>query len=238
MLFRSADVSVKVEVVPSTEMDEDTENQVTEEESQAALAAIAEASMSATPKQSPPARPMPGTFAMRDESPFDDTESENESEDELATNAPLYTVKMSSADFAELSTPKKKLQFEATNTPTKSGLGFTPLVSKLDKWQKPHGGDGGMSFEETLIAASPKGKEAAIAAQSEKLEAVAAPTARTVVETLAGPSPAVPSPAVPSSFFDDEMMIREDEQMLYGDALDTPLNLGEGVILGDRKSVV
>lgn len=216
------------EVVASTEMEEDSHNQMTSEEADAAVATMNEASMSTTPKASPLVNLSSGTYALRDESPFDDTESENDSEDELTTNSPLYTVKMSSADFAQLSTPQKKLNFQASKTPI--AIGFTPLASKLDKWQKPQQGP---SLEETLVAASPKRKEKEVATPNAPSEQATAPTPRPAIEALAAPSPAVPSPALPSSFFDDEMMIREDEQMIYGDASDTPLNLGEGVILGE-----
>lgn len=218
-------------VIPFMEMDEDTYHQVTAQESEAELAAVAEASMSTTSNASPPARPSSGTYTIRDESPFDDTESENESEDELAANSPLYTVKMSSADFAQLSTPQKKLNFQASKTPI--AIGFTPLASKLDKWQKPQQGP---SLEETLVAASPKGKDVATPTQPVEPEQMTVPTPSAAVEALAAPSPAVPSPALPSSFFDDEMMIREDEQMLYGDGEGADLGLGDGagVILGEN----
>ncbi len=187
---------------------------ITQGDIEAAMTAINEATGN-TPVKSPSGF-LGGAFNLRpeDENPF----TESDSEDELATASPIYTVKMNSEDFAQLSTPRKKLDFPG-KTPT--GLGFTPLAGQLNKWHAPtpKKDSSELSLEDILAAEAAQEDAAAEENTSEKQVQESVQTPANGPEQEA-PTPCAiierpgASPRVASSFFDDEMMIRDE---MYGE---------------------
>ena len=153
---------------------------------------VVEEPQSTTPIASPSVYSI-GSFGLRpeQEDPFQDSDSE----DELASGSPLYSpspisaLKMSSKDFAMLSTPKKLSFGEKTPVAkTSSQIGFTPLAKQLDSWMTP-------------VEPQP---EIAEEAYEEELELVVTPN---VEEQVVEQSP------MPTSFFEDEMIVREEAEL-------------------------
>ncbi|KFZ03232.1 hypothetical protein V502_11123 [Pseudogymnoascus sp. VKM F-4520 (FW-2644)] len=155
-------------------------------------AMVVEELQSTTPSASPSAYSI-GSFGLRpeQEDPFEDSDSE----DELASASPLYSpspisaLKMSSKDFAMLSTPKK-LSFGEKTPVAKSSvqIGFTPLAKQLDNWMTPVDSQPEIAEEE----------------YEEEPEPVVTPN---VEEQAVEQSP------VPTSFFEDEMIVRDEAEM-------------------------
>lgn len=163
-----------------------------------ALAVVDEESRSTTPTNSPPIFSSRGSFGLsrEQEDPFQDSDSE----DELASASPLYiptplsAFKMSSEDFAELSTPKK-LSF-GNKTPATNKVmqfGFTPLARQLGGWMAP-------------VQAEPED------ADEELLGDVLVPTLMPHVEDQVVEQVVEQSP-VKSSFFEDEMIVRDEAEL-------------------------
>ncbi|KAG4437824.1 hypothetical protein IFR05_006711 [Cadophora sp. M221] len=154
-----------------------------------------------TPPTSPPrdSTGFSAAFALRepDNSPFDDSESE----DELASGSPSYSpVPMSgfniSHDFASspatptpftaiAKTPKIALTQRSFQSARKNKIGFTPLARQLSDW----------------MAASPEKSE------SNNSDEAISPT-KLIAQQDQDATP-LPSPAK-SSFFEDEMSVRDD----------------------------
>ncbi|ELR05672.1 hypothetical protein VC83_03315 [Pseudogymnoascus destructans] len=152
-------------------------------------AMVVEELQSTTPSVSPSSYSI-GSFGLRPdkEDPFQDSDSE----DELASASPLYSpspigaLKMSFKDFAMLSTPKKLSFGEKTPVAKSSAqIGFTPLAKQLDSWMTPVDPQPEIVQEE----------------YEEEPELVVTPN---VEEQAAEQSP------VPTSFFEDEMIVREE----------------------------
>ncbi|OBT43286.1 hypothetical protein VE00_06927 [Pseudogymnoascus sp. WSF 3629] len=155
-------------------------------------AMVVEELQSTTPSASPSSYSI-GSFGLRpeQEDPFQDSDSE----DELASASPLYSpspisaLKMSSKDFAMLSTPKKLSFGEKTPVAKSSAqIGFTPLAKQLDSWMTP-------------VEPQPEIVEEEY---EEELEPV---VTLNVEEQAAEQSP------VPTSFFEDEMIVREEAEI-------------------------
>lgn len=155
-------------------------------------AMVVEELQSTTPSASPSSYSI-GSFGLRpeQEDPFQDSDSE----DELASASPLYSpspisaLKMSSKDFAMLSTPKKLSFGEKTPVAKSSAqIGFTPLAKQLDSWMTPVDPQPEIVEEE----------------YEEEPEPVVTPN---VEEQAAEQSP------VPTSFFEDEMIVREEAEI-------------------------
>lgn len=155
-------------------------------------AMVVEELQSTTPSASPSPHSI-GSFGLRpeQEDPFEDSDSE----DELASAPPLYSpspisaLKMSSKDFAMLSTPKKLSFGEKTPVAKSSAqIGFTPLAKQLDNWMTPVDPQLEIAEEE----------------YEEEPEPVVTPN---VEEQAVEKSP------VPTSFFEDEMIVRDEAEM-------------------------
>ncbi|KAL5353026.1 hypothetical protein ACLOAV_001055 [Pseudogymnoascus australis] len=155
-------------------------------------AIVVEELQSTTPSASPSASSI-GSFGLRpeQEDPFQDSDSE----DELACASPLYSpspisaLKMSSKDFAMLSTPKKLSFGEKTPVAKSSAqIGFTPLAKQLDSWMTPV--DPQPEIEEEVYDEEPE----------------------PVVTPNVEEKPVEQSP-VPTSFFEDEMIVREEAEL-------------------------
>jgi len=145
-----------------------------------------------------------GSFELRqqDESPFDDTDSE----DELASDSPRYSplplgaFNISVNDFASspvqfesISTPKPaksaRPSLAAMRSARKENIGFTPLAHQLSNW----------------LAASPEKSESE--PEDEEPESPTAALSNKIEDLVK--SPAEPSPPK-SHFFDDEMTVRDE----------------------------
>jgi hypothetical protein len=182
------------------------------------MAELVEEKRSTTPQQSPP-RNSVGHYNLRpeDEDPFYGSDSE----DELASESPLYApppmsaIRMTSRDFAELATPKLLL-FES-KTPRKTSkeqLGFTPLARQLNDWMAP-----------TPAPAVEEESE-------DSLDMLVAPK-----ETNAQVDAVIEESPLKSSFFEDEMMVRDeedteniilqDEPVMIEEALEQPVSAEE-----------
>lgn len=181
------DNAEEVEYAPEILAEENT----TMEGGEDVAAIVMEELQSTTPSASPSAYSI-GSFGLRpeQEDPFQDSDSE----DELASASPLYSpspisaLKMSSKDFAMLSTPKKLSFGEKTPVAKSSAqIGFTPLAKQLDSWMTPV--DPQPEIEEEVYEEEP--------------EPVVTPNVEKPVEQ---------SP-VPTSFFEDEMIVREETEL-------------------------
>lgn len=173
---------------------------------QAAETIVVEDQMEAdntTPPCSPPRHSTGGSFELRqrDESPFDDSDSE----DELASESPRYSpvpipgFEVSAHDFASspmpfqsISTPKAarsaRPSLAATRSEKKEKIGFTPLATQLSNWMaaSPEKPDFGSDTEEP-VSPTPSSSGSKINA-----------------DAIDEPSPAK------SHFFDDEMSVRDE----------------------------
>ncbi|KFY87378.1 hypothetical protein V500_06994 [Pseudogymnoascus sp. VKM F-4518 (FW-2643)] len=178
----------EVEYVPDILAEENTTTDSVDD----MAAMVVEELQSTTPSASPSAYSI-GSFGLRpeQEDPFEDSDSE----DELASASPLYSpspisaLKMSSKDFAMLSTPKK-LSFGEKTPVAKSSvqIGFTPLAKQLDNWMTPVDPQPEIAEEE----------------YEEEPEPVVTPNAE---------EQAVEQSPVPTSFFEDEMIARDEAEM-------------------------
>lgn len=175
------------------------------------IAAVEAEIVTSTPPMSP-SRKSTGSFELRrqDESPFDDSDSE----DELASASPKYSplplgaFNISPDDFASspvqfesISTPKRaksaRPSLAAMRSERKETIGFTPLAQQLSTW----------------LAASPEKSEADY---DEEVSPTASPSKS--AEVLE--SPAEPSPSK-SHFFEDEMTVR-DEMTVEAEPAEVP----------------
>ncbi|OBT74621.1 hypothetical protein VF21_06386 [Pseudogymnoascus sp. 05NY08] len=155
-------------------------------------AMVVEELQSTTPSASPSSYSI-GSFGLRpeQEDPFQDSDSEDElaSASALYSPSPISALKMSSKNFAMLSTPKKLSFGEKTPVAKSSAqIGFTPLAKQLDSWMTPVDPQPEIVEEE----------------YNEEPEPVVTPS---VEEQAAEPSP------VPTSFFEDEMIVREEAEI-------------------------
>lgn len=175
---------------------------------------------STTPTSSPP-RNSVGNFALRDQD--DDPFLGSDSEDELASSlpqyspAPLSSFKISAVDFGAPATPTPSMlgnttpkagQYEtAINGFAKTGsgsrssrekrekIGFTPLARQLSEW----------------MAASPSKSSSSSSSDDSDGEQQQSPTQAAMEDILvASPAGSVPTSAIKSTFFDDEMSIRDE----------------------------
>jgi hypothetical protein len=156
-------------------------------------------SRSTTPTNSPP-RYSSGSFGLRpeQEDPFQDSDSE----DELASASPLYSpaplsaLKMSSKDFAKLSTPQPfSLGAKTPSANDKvAPIGFTPLARKLSDWMPPTPSQPGIVEEEII--------------EEETIEEELAPAEIPQIDEQD-----VEQSPVKSTFFEDEMIIREEAEL-------------------------
>ncbi|KFX91420.1 hypothetical protein V490_05904 [Pseudogymnoascus sp. VKM F-3557] len=161
-------------------------------------AMVVEELQSTTPTASPSTYSI-GSFGLRpeQENPFEDSDSE----DELASASPIYSpspisaLKMSSKDFAMLSTPKKLSFGEKTPVAKSSAqIGFTPLAKQLDSWMAP-------------VDPQPE-----IAEEEYEEEPEPEPVVTPNVEEQAAEQATEQSP-VPTSFFEDEMIARDEAEL-------------------------
>ncbi|KFY07423.1 hypothetical protein V492_07154 [Pseudogymnoascus sp. VKM F-4246] len=168
------------------------------------VAAMVVAELQSTTPTASPSSYSIGSFGLRpeQENPFEDSDSE----DELASASPLYSpspisaLKMSSKDFAMLSTPKKLSFGEKTPVAKSSAqIGFTPLAKQLDSWMTP--AEQEPEIAETVYEEEPEIVETVY---EEEPEQAVVPN---VEEQAAEQSP------VPTSFFEDEMIAREEAEL-------------------------
>ncbi|OBT63087.1 hypothetical protein VE03_07414 [Pseudogymnoascus sp. 23342-1-I1] len=182
------DNAEEVEYVPEILAEESA----TMDNGEEVAAMVVEELQSTTPSASPSGYSI-GSFGLRteQEDPFQDSDSE----DELASASPLYSpspisaLKMSSKDFAMLSTPKKLSFGEKTPVAKSSAqIGFTPLAKQLDSWMTPV--DPQPEIEEEVYEEEPE----------------------PVVTQSVEEKPVEQSPVL-TSFFEDEMIVREEAEL-------------------------